>query len=130
MVEEENLEALDFMLWMAGSDRASALTFTNQSTVIRRARHVLSVFGTDIVRNPLGWYLRGSEELLKMERAVHQQFRFRGRKCLRLHVPYWSHKVVQRKLPQGWICNPAHPSHTRADSKCVTVALAWAASMS
>lgn len=112
MVEEENLEALDFMLWMAGSHRAAALTHTNQSTVIRRARHVLSIFGSDITRSPLGWHNRGSEELLRMERVIHQQFRFRGRKPLRLHVPFWSHRTVQGRLPKGWLLNGADPSHT------------------
>lgn len=112
MVDEESLEALDFMLWMAGSQRASRLTHTNQSTVIRRAREVLSIFQTDIGRSPLGWYDRGCKDLLKMERAIHQQFRFRGRKYLRLHLPFWSQSVLQGKLPKGWICNPADPSHT------------------
>ncbi|MEB3263897.1 MAG: hypothetical protein VKJ66_05955 [Synechococcus sp.] len=111
MVDEESLESLDFMLWMAGSQRAAALTHTNQSMVIRRARIVASVFGTSIERTSLGWYDRGNIDLLKMERGLHQKFRFLGRKPLRLHIPFWSQEVLSDKLPRGWISNPVDPCH-------------------
>lgn len=111
MVDEEHLESLDFMLWMSGSHRAAQLTHTNQSTVIRRANAVLSIFGTEIRRSRrIGWCDRGPTDLLRMERAIHQRFRFRGRRPLRLHSPYWSQRVVQPKLPRGWIINPADPA--------------------
>ncbi len=111
MVDEEHLECLDFMLWLSGSHRASRLTHTNQSTVIRRANTVLSIFGTEIRRSRrIGWCDRGATDLLRMERAVHQRFRFRGRRRLRLHTPYWSQRVVQPKLPRGWITNPPDPA--------------------
>lgn len=111
MVDGESLESLDFMLWMAGSQRAAALTHTNQSTVICRSRIVSSVFGTRIERTPLGWYDRGNTDLLKMERALHQQSRFLGRKPLRLHIPFWSQEVLSGNLPIGWNSNPIDPCH-------------------
>lgn len=107
MVDEEHLEALDFMLWMASSHRAASITHTHQSTVIRRVNAVLSIFNIQIDRSPQGWRTRGTSELLKMERCIHQLFRFRGRRPLRLHAPHWS-AAVQRSLPIGsWIINPA-----------------------
>jgi hypothetical protein len=113
VVDEEHLESLDFMLWMSGSHRASRLTHTNQSTVIRRARTVLSIFGTEIHRSSRhGWRDQGGTDLLQMERVVHQRFRFRGRRLLRLHSPYWSQPVVRPQLPRGWMTNPADPVHT------------------
>lgn len=115
MVDEEHLESLDFMLWMSGSHRAARLTHTNQSTVIRRANTVLAIFGTEIHRSRLGWRDQaggeGGIDLLQMERCVHQQFRFRGRRRLRLHTPFWSHLSVRSKLPDGWITTPPDPAH-------------------
>lgn len=111
MVGQEYLESLDFMLWLSGSYRATKLTHTNQSTVIRRGNTVLSIFGTDIERCALGWSDRGDTDLLRMERAVHQKFRFRGRRPLRLHTPLWSHQTVQACLPRSWITNPAEVRH-------------------
>lgn len=111
MVDEEHLESLDFMLWLSGSHRAARLTHTNQSTVIRRANAVLSIFGTKIQRSRSGWRDQGGSDLLRMERVIHQRFRFRGRRGLRLHTPCWSRPVVQPQLPRGWVTNPADVAH-------------------
>ncbi|MFQ6539186.1 MULTISPECIES: hypothetical protein [Aphanothece] len=111
MVDQEDLEALDSLLWMSSSHRAASITHTNQSTVIRRTHKVLSIFGGHVARTPRGWRVRGASEMLKLERRVHQCFRFRARRPLRLHAPYWSSSELWR-LPMGpWICNPPDRTH-------------------
>jgi hypothetical protein len=111
MVELEQLEALDLLLWMGGSHRAAPMAHTNQSTILRRAHVVLSTFGVDIRRDPAGWNNSGQTALLAMERQVHQRFRFLGRGRLRLHVPFWSMPLVREALPEGWIHTPSSADH-------------------
>lgn len=111
MVDEDHLEALDFMLWMSGSHRAATLAYANQSTVIRRANSVLSIFGGTIDRQPHGWKTRGASELLRMERWIHQQFRLRGHKPLRLHAPFWSSSGLRNKEIPHWVFNPPSETH-------------------
>jgi hypothetical protein len=111
LVDQEHLEALDAMLWLGGSQRAARITFSNQSTVIRRARSVLSLFGGEIRRLPQGWSVQGADPLLHEERRIHQHFRFRGRRPLRLHCPYWSNPEPDTLLLDSWILNPADSSH-------------------
>jgi hypothetical protein len=111
MVDEEHLEALDFMLWMSGSHRAASITYTNQSTVIRRAHAVLSIFGGEMERSLGGWRIRGATDLLRMERRIHQRFRFRGRRPLRLHSPFWSTAAPWHPATDGWIFNPPHEAY-------------------
>jgi hypothetical protein len=112
MIDQEQLEALDAMLWMAGSYRAASVVHANQSTVIRRAHHVLSIFGGDVERRTSGWRIRRTSHLLRMERQIHQLFRFRGSRPLRLHAPFWtSPGLRQREIPR-WIFNPPSESHS------------------
>lgn len=111
VVDLDQLESLDLLLWMAGSYRAAQLANTNQSTIIRRAQAVLASFGVTIQRAPSGWSDRGDTRLLAMEREVHQRFRFLGRGRLRLHVPLWSLPLALERLPSGWIHNPADQMH-------------------
>lgn len=115
MVDQEHLEALDAMLWMLGSHRAASAVHANQSTVIRRARHVLSLFGGDVERTSSGWRIRNTSTLLRMERQVHQLFRFRGSKPLRLHVPFWTARGLQQREIPHWIFNPPCESHSCAN---------------
>jgi hypothetical protein len=112
MVDEDHLEALDFMLWMSGSQRAATVAHTNQSTIIRRASRVLSTFGGKIDRRTNGWRVKGSSDLLGMERWIHQQFRIRGRKPLRLQVPFWCSLTLRHLNIPHWVINPACESTT------------------
>lgn len=111
VVDLDQLESLDLLLWMAGSYRAAQLANSNQSTIIRRAQTVLATFGVTIRREPSGWSDRGDTRLLAMEREVHQRFRFLGRGRLRLHVPLWSLPLALERLPSGWMHNPEDREH-------------------
>jgi hypothetical protein len=95
---------------MSGSHRAATLAYANQSTVIRRANSVLSIFGGDIDRSSDGWRVSGVSEPLRMERWIHQHFRLRGRKPMRLHAPFWSSASLRDREIPNWIFNP--PSET------------------
>lgn len=47
-----------------------------------------------------------------MERQIHQHFRFRGSKPLRLHAPFWTSPGLQRREIPGWIFNPPSESYS------------------
>ena len=107
MVSEDHLAALDLLQWLGTTERAASLAYTNQSTISRRHRTTLELFGLLLVRSLDGWKLQGSTQLLALERQVHQQARFAGRQPLRLQVPFWSRHRLCSTLPDGWCTNPA-----------------------
>lgn len=107
MVTLEQLAALDLLIWLKTTERASLLARSNQSTICRRTQTVLRQFGLKLDRGQCGRRPIGDLELLDLERQVHQQARFRGHQPLRLHVPYWTRRNALRDLPDGWCANPA-----------------------
>jgi hypothetical protein len=109
MVTQEQLAALDFLIWLKTSEQAAQLAFSDQSTICRRTQTVLRQFGLKLERGPSGRRPAGDLELLDLERQVHQQARFRGHHPLRLHVPYWTRREALRDLPEGWCANPLVP---------------------
>lgn len=109
MVTQEQLAALDLLIWLKTTERASRLARSDQSTICRRTQTVLRQFGLRLDRGQAGRRPIGNLELLDLERQVHQQARFRGHRPLRLHVPYWTRRNALRDLPDGWCANPALP---------------------
>lgn len=105
MVTLDQLAALDLLLWQGSGERAAQLGGTNQSTISRRCRATLQVFGLSLQRGSVGWSIRGECELLHLERRVHQRARFLGRLPLRLQVPFWTRSTVLRHIPDGICAN-------------------------
>ena len=109
MVTQEQLAALDLLIWLKTTEQAAQLAFSSQSTICRRTQTVLRQFDLKLERAPSGRRPAGDVELLDLERQVHQQARFRGHHPLRLHVPYWTRRDALRDLPDGWCANPLLP---------------------
>ena len=107
VVTEDQLEALDLLVWLRTEERAARMVGTNQSTISRRSRAVREQFGVSLQRHPEGWSQRGDTALLNLERQVHQQGRLVGRRKLRLQVPFWTRCGTMQSLPAGWCANPA-----------------------
>lgn len=107
VVSLDQLAALDLLLWLTGSQRAARMERTNQSTIVRRSQAVETCFGVTIQRDPNGWRVTGDNQLLRMERQLHQQARLLGHRPLRLHAPFWTLQNGLRRLPPGWCTNPA-----------------------
>lgn len=120
MVNLEQLDALDTLLWMRGSYDAGKATYSSQSTIIRRSRQALRTFGIDLHRGRSQWRLLGDQVLLHLERQVHQEARFQGRRRLRLHMPWWTSRLLLlqaesgKQLTDRWVCHP-HAVQDRAD---------------
>ena len=107
MVTQEQLAALDLLIWLRTTERAAELAFSDQSTICRRSRVVLDRFDLRLQRSRGVVTAGGDVQLLDLERQVHQQGRFRGLQPLRLHVPYWTRRDMLTELPEGWCSNPA-----------------------
>lgn len=106
MISLECLAALDLLQWLGTTERAAELAHANQSTISRRHRTALHTFDLRLVRGAQGLILRGSTELLALERQVHQHARFLGLQPLRLQVPFWSRHRALQVLPEPWCVNP------------------------
>lgn len=120
MVNLEQLDALDTLLWMRGSSAAGKATYSSQSTIIRRSRQALRILGIDLYRGRNQWRILGDQVLLDLERQVHQEARFQGRRRLRLHMPWWTSRLLLlhaesgEQLTDRWVCHP-HAVQDRAD---------------
>lgn len=103
MIGIEELDALDLMLWLGrGSDAARHLD-CNQSTVSRRCNHCLEVFDLQLHRDGEGWPRLRQHDLLELEREVHQLYRLRQGRQLRLDASLLAAPLLQAGAPAGWI---------------------------
>ena len=118
MVDLDQLEALDTLLWMRGSPVAAKATFATQSTIIRRSRQALHTFGVTLKRGHNTWQTSENSILLNLERRVHQEARFHGYRRLRLHMPWWTTSLLDPDLnvqvAKRWIVHP-HSVRIRED---------------
>ena len=115
MVTEEQLAALDLMLWLGTSDRAAGVDFSNQSTISRRHTKVLRLFGIELKRTKRELKVSGDLRLLDLERQVHQMARLKRRLGLRLQVPFWLQSSPGVVAPEGWTMNPQRADFTCSD---------------
>lgn len=103
MLETEELFSLDALLWLQSGRRAGAMLGVNQSTMSRRSRDCLKRLGLPLEhclstdpQHPL-------QELLQLERQLHQQHRLRGGAPLRLLANHWARLHLLEPPPSGWI---------------------------
>lgn len=89
---------------------AAMATFSCQSTIIRRSTHSLRTFDVALRRGRGNWRISGDTFLLNLERHVHQEARFFGRGKLRLHLPWWTGRLLpaglRNHLAERWVFHP------------------------
>jgi DNA-binding transcriptional LysR family regulator len=93
----ETLDALDLTLWLGSEVMAAKRLGCNQSTVSRRLKTALNVFGARLVRRNGELRLAEPCPLLAMQREVHQLARLLGHGQLRLEL----NPGVGRELSAG-----------------------------
>lgn len=103
MVTAEELEALDLTVWLRAGQRAAVDLGCNQSTISRRVRSCLQIFGLQLERCDGEWQLQGDTHLIGLERQVHQLLRLIGGGPLRLEANYWAGPLLAQPAPPGWI---------------------------
>ena len=115
MLESEDLFSLDALLWLESGRRAGAMLGVNQSTMSRRSRDCLKRLGLSLEhclsaepRDPM-------QELLLLERQLHQLHRLRGGAPLRLLANAWVRLHLLEPPPSGWIVPDADLAPPHAD---------------
>lgn len=130
MISLEELEALDLALWLRTGQAAGQAMHCNQSTVSRRIRRVLDAFNGKICRDDWGLYVQSEcDDLLIMERQIHQLYRLGSNGRIRINLPAWSHRQIRDLLgdhefcsnPEGDFCceNPLQLLRSHVIDACV-----------
>ncbi len=97
------LQAFDALLWLRSADQVALRYGTSQPTVSRYRKRCLSLFNLAMERRQGEWELIGDTTVLLLERAVHQEARWRGHGPLRLEAAYWSAPLLSSPPLQEWV---------------------------
>jgi len=87
MVTEEQLEALDLLIWLGNGKLAGERQYCNPSSVSRRIASCLEILGVSLERRHGQYLLSESKDYLLLERELHQLLRLRAGARLRLASP-------------------------------------------
>ena len=109
MVSQDDLAGLDLFLWHGNGPRAAHDLQCNQSTISRRVRRCLEVFGLRLKRRQGEWVLSDRSLLLRMEREIHQLARLLGQHPLRLEGFPSGAAPLLHPPPPGWTVGPLDP---------------------
>ena len=115
VVSEEDLQALDFLIWFGAGRQAAEHAGTNQSTISRRATQVLAVFELNLKRQNGGYAIKGrNHDLLTMQRRVHQGRRLLGQGRLRLDGAAMIQPLLHRLSHPNWMLGSCERSNLDA----------------
>lgn len=103
MVTQEQLEALDLLLWLGSGPRAARRLGCNQSSVSRRIQGCLDVLALKLRRVGGRHMLRGRLDYLALERHLHQRVRLDRHENLRLEATHCSSHLLHQPPLEGWI---------------------------
>ena len=101
MVNLDQLEALDMQLWLRSGVAASLYCLCNESSITRRTRAALKIFGLTLNKD-IEFQLIGNVELINSQREVHQKARFNGYRPLRLEATHYIKQYLSKPPVQGW----------------------------
>jgi hypothetical protein len=108
MVSQEDLEALDLLIWLSNGNEVANKIHCNQSTISRRYTYVCKKFKIEFERSREKISIKPSplDHLLKLERQVHQGLRLHESCRLRVDLSEldndteeWNAKLTAK----GWI---------------------------
>lgn len=103
MISLEALDALDLLEWLGSGAAAAQRLQCSQSTVSRQAREVLRSLDLVSGRRLQPTELQASSPLLAMERQLHQLYRLRQGRKLRLDASFLAAPLVRPGGPPGWM---------------------------
>lgn len=105
MIDQACLASLDGLLWLRTGHNVASKFNQHQTTVSRNSRKCAHVFDISLERINAEWHVIGNQNLLNLERRVHQHVRFSGddNNLLRLDAQHWSGPLLCTPPPAGWI---------------------------
>jgi len=104
MIGLDELDCLDYLIWLRTGDRVAKRLNMDQASVSRKARRAVAAFGLDVKKSSGEWDVEGDLSLLNMERQVHQDCRWKRDLPLRIDAQYYSGPLLLKQPPQGWLC--------------------------
>lgn len=108
MVSQEDLEALDLLIWLSNGNEVANKIHCNQSTISRRYTYVCKKFKIKFERSRGKISIKPSplDHLLKLERQVHQGLRLHESCRLRIDLSELDNETEEwnaKLTAKGWI---------------------------
>lgn len=103
MLQVEELDALDLLLWLGSGSDAAARLGCSQSTISRRTNHCVALFDLRFQRSTTGEPLTNQDDLLTLQRQVHQLHRLRQGSGLRLDASLLAAPLLGQGVARGWL---------------------------
>lgn len=103
VVSVEDLACLDLIIWLRTGASAAQRLGISQPKVSRAVQSVSDIFALTIVKRQGEWEVIGDQDLLNLERAVHQHYRWSKDLPLRIESQYYSGPFYCDPAPSGWI---------------------------
>lgn len=103
VVSVEELDCLDLLIWLRTGANAASRLSTSQPRVSRSVQKVSGLFGVTLSKGNGEWEVLGDQTLLNLERRVHQEYRWRMGRPLRIEAQYYSGPLFCDPPPEGWV---------------------------
>jgi hypothetical protein len=103
LVELHVLQAFDALIWLRSAAAVECRYGISEATISRYRKRCLALFHLALERRQGEWELLGDTSILLLERAVHQEARWRGAAPLRLEATYWSAPLLQSPPLRDWL---------------------------
>lgn len=103
VVSLEDLDCLDLVVWLRTGDHAASRLAVSQPTISRAIRRVSESLGVSLAKVEGEWVVRGDQTLLRLERLLHQRYRWLRRLPLRMEAQYYSGPLFCEPAPPGWM---------------------------
>ena len=103
VVSVEELDCLDLLIWLRTGANAASRLSTSQPRVSRSVQRVSGLFGVSLSKGNGEWEVLGDQTLLNLERQVHQEYRWRMGRPLRIEAQYYSGPLFCNPPPEGWV---------------------------
>lgn len=103
VVSVEELDCLDLLIWLRTGANAASRLSTSQPRICRSMQKVSGLFGVSLSKTDGEWEVQGDQTLLNLERRVHQEYRWRSGRPLRIEAQFYSGPLFCDPAPDGWM---------------------------
>ena len=109
LVSLDLLTSLDGLIWLQSGKQVGIKFQQHQTTVSRNQKKCSQIFGLELKKHHGIWAIEGRNELLEMERKVHQFARFSGKAPLRIEVNSWNNGFLDSLNLGAWLTGACKP---------------------
>ena len=99
---DEDLIALDYLIWMGNGVKAAKAMRCDQSTISRKSLDSCKFFDIKLQKEKGEWNILGNEKLVNKQRELHQIYRLNCYAPKRLSLPVNFRGITSKYLVDGW----------------------------